>query len=97
VKARFEPAARKEFLCAVRWYADEAGATVASRFHDDVRNAVQRLLENPMSGALVSHGLRRHLLHRYPYTIYYRAEPRVLRIIAIAHQSRRPGYWSGRR
>jgi plasmid stabilization system protein ParE len=96
VKARFEPPARAEFLQVVRWYTAEAGATVARRFEDEVRNAVQRLLENPMSGTAASHGLRRQLLHRFPYAIYYRLEQRILRIIAIAHQSRRPDYWSGR-
>jgi plasmid stabilization system protein ParE len=97
VKARFEPAARAEFLHSVRWYADEAGGPVARRFEEEVRHVIQRLLENPMLGAAASHGLRRHPMHRYPYTIYYRVEPEIVRIIAIAHQSRRPDYWTGRR
>lgn len=96
MKAQFEPAARAEFLRSIRWYAGEASQDTAKRFEREVRKVIRRLLENPMMGALASHGLRRHSLHRYPYTIYYRIEPDILRIIAIAHQSRRPDYWSER-
>lgn len=97
VKASFGAEARQEFLRAVRWYAMEAGATHASRFEEEVRTAVARLSENPNLGAETTYGLRRYSLHRYPYTLFYRAEPQMLRIIAVAHQSRHPDYWSERR
>jgi plasmid stabilization system protein ParE len=81
---------------AIRWYAGEAGSAIAIRFQEEVRLTLQTLVENPELGALASHGLRRRALRRYPYTVFYRVEPDILRVIAVAHQSRRPDYWLGR-
>jgi hypothetical protein len=36
-------------------------------------------------------------LKRFPYTLVFRVQESFLRVIAIAHQSRRPAYWAGRR
>ncbi len=34
---------------------------------------------------------------KYPYTIFYRLTPRRIRIVAVAHHKRKPGYWKQRR
>ncbi len=39
---------------------------------------------------------RRHLLPKFPYSIIYAIEPDHIRIIAVAHSKRKPGYWSAR-
>jgi hypothetical protein len=40
---------------------------------------------------------RRFLLHRFPYLLIYRErEDGVIQILAVAHTSRRPGYWKER-
>ena len=36
---------------------------------------------------------RRIVVHHYPYSIFYRASAETLRVLAVAHQSRRPDYW----
>ena len=41
-------------------------------------------------------GTRRILLDRFPFTIDYRVTSNTLNIVAVAHQKRRPGYWSWR-
>ncbi len=40
--------------------------------------------------------LRKCLLKRFPYTIYYLDLPDRIWIAAVAHQKRRPGYWTDR-
>jgi len=40
---------------------------------------------------------RRMAIHRYPYFIVYRVHAGRLHVLALAHHSRRPGYWAGRR
>ncbi|MFN9211471.1 MAG: hypothetical protein ACK6C0_05215 [Betaproteobacteria bacterium] len=45
--------------------------------------------------ALGTHGKRARRsfpLARFPYTVVYCIEGDVLRVLALAHQSRRPGY-----
>lgn len=39
---------------------------------------------------------RRMPLRRFPYSIVYLLLPEEIRVIAIAHQRRKPGYWRGR-
>lgn len=33
---------------------------------------------------------------RFPFTIYYRVRHNTLTVVAVAHQKRRPGYWTSR-
>jgi hypothetical protein len=40
---------------------------------------------------------RRYYLKRFPYTIAYREAGELIEIGAVAHQKRRPDYWSRRR
>jgi len=36
-------------------------------------------------------------LTRFPYSLIYTESGDEIRILAVAHHSRRPGYWRGRR
>jgi hypothetical protein len=42
--------------------------------------------------------IRRFLLKRFPYSIYYRWEPQqaLVAIYAVMHFGQRPGYWRNR-
>ncbi len=44
-------------------------------------------------------GFRKAVMPRkkYPYTIFYRLTAKRIRIVAVAHQKRKPGYWKHRR
>lgn len=39
---------------------------------------------------------RRVLMQRFPFAVYYEIAEDQIRIIAVAHQRRLPGYWKGR-
>jgi toxin ParE1/3/4 len=49
-----------------------------------------------LAGSLAEHNTRRVLLKKFPFSVIYRPEPDGIVIFAVAHQSRRPGYWRGR-
>jgi hypothetical protein len=40
--------------------------------------------------------LRRALLRRFPFSLIYAVETTAVVIVAVAHQSRRSGYWRNR-
>ena len=42
------------------------------------------------------HGTRRYLLCKLPYSIIHQASGNLVRIYAVAHVKRRPGYWKDR-
>jgi len=93
---KFHPAARSELLEARRWY--QARSPVAAMaFAQEVEVAISRMAETPIRFPLAEHGTRRIALRRFPYNVCYRivGEETVV-VVAVAHQKRRPYYWSGR-
>ncbi|MBL0141074.1 MAG: type II toxin-antitoxin system RelE/ParE family toxin [Betaproteobacteria bacterium] len=94
MKIAFDPAARIEFAEAAHWYAAEAGRFLATDFRNEVHRTLALLCDHPLMGTPAGSNTRRMVVHRYPYVVVYRIDPDVLRILAIAHQSRRPEYWA---
>ena len=66
-------------------------------FFEAFETAVARLLQFPRAGRAVGGSLRRWVMRSWRYSIIYSIEPYGIYIVAIAHQSRRPGYWRDRR
>ena len=96
MNVRYEPAARAEVTEAVRWYVDVAGPTIADAFERELDAAVQLLLRFPRLGTPGERGSRKLRLDGFPYTLHYRLDGELIRILAVANQSRRPGYWQRR-
>jgi plasmid stabilization system protein ParE len=94
----FRPAARRELSAALQWYLADGAPAVAERFAWAVERATQLLTAMPQLGHPNHPGLTRSWpLKRFPYTLVYRVQGELLTVIAVAHQSREPGYWVGRR
>lgn len=74
----------------------EAGATISRKFATIVRQTLASLSEHPAIGKPVQVQARSIPLHDFPFDLVYRVFPDTLVIIALANQSRRPGYWVGR-
>jgi plasmid stabilization system protein ParE len=92
---RFHPAARAELREARLWY-EERSPLAAVAFAQEVAAAVSRIASTPMRFPLAEHGTRRVILRRFPYNVFYRVGAEETIVVAVAHQMRRPYYWSGR-
>ena len=95
----FHSEAAEEYLAATQYYLDHASPLVAAAFVAEVEIAVQTLLASPTRWATIEEPqVRRCLLTRFPYSLYYRWEPDQDRvsIYAVMHFSRRPSYWRER-
>jgi plasmid stabilization system protein ParE len=67
------------------------------RFLAAVDDAIARAVANPGVGALTATGYRGVKTKRFKYVVYYRSPTAgVVEVFAVAHASRRPGYWFGR-
>jgi plasmid stabilization system protein ParE len=95
MNVEFHPAALREVEDAQAWY-EERSVFAASAFLRELSTAIHRLRESPNRYPSAETGTRRVLLERFPFTIYYRATSDTVTIVAVAHQKRRPGYWSAR-
>ncbi|MBK9326161.1 MAG: type II toxin-antitoxin system RelE/ParE family toxin [Hydrogenophilales bacterium] len=97
MKVSLHPAAGAELHEAADWYALEAGRLTASKFITDFEQARARILDNPRMGVAERAKARKIPFSHFPYSLIYRLGDGQILIVAVAHQSRRPGYWTGRR
>jgi toxin ParE1/3/4 len=95
----FHSEAAEEYLVATQYYVEHASPLIAAAFVAEVEAAIQTLRANPTQWAVIDEPqIRRYLVTRFPYSIYYRWEvdkDRVT-IYAVMHTSRRPNYWRER-
>lgn len=95
----FHPEALAEYHDAANFYLEQASPLIAASFLAEVETSVLKILGNPETWRVVEPpGIRRYLIHRFPYALYYRWESQHNRvaIYAIMHLRRKPGYWKDR-
>ncbi len=91
----FHPEAEQEFIEAAAYYERQVMG-LGERFGGEVRQVIERLLEYPELGSPINEDLRRLVLPRFPYVLIYSVTSDLLRVVAVAHAHRRPGYWRTR-
>src|SRR5262245_62317715 len=87
--------ARREFDDAADWY-EERRAGLGAKFIDQVQQVFARIGENPQMYAVVHEDVREALVRRFPYAVYFRAEPDQVVVLAVIHTSRDPAVWQSR-
>uniref|UniRef100_A0A7C2NUV1 Type II toxin-antitoxin system RelE/ParE family toxin n=1 Tax=Schlesneria paludicola TaxID=360056 RepID=A0A7C2NUV1_9PLAN len=96
----FHPAAVQEFLRSRRWYA-KRDLRVEQRFAEAVNDAIARAEAAPESHPVFRGQFREVRVRRFPFAIYFRLENAAgnpsIAVYAVAHTSRRAGYWVRRR
>jgi len=88
--------AEQELAEAHAWY-DERSQTAAEAFALEIDHALRSIRQAPLRWPLALRGARAFVLDRFPYTVFYRVAADHVVITAVAHQSRRPGYWRHRK
>lgn len=66
---------------------------LARKFNTALQDRLRAILEFPESFQEIVPHLRRALILKHPYFIYYAIDPDVIFIYAIAHQQRDQDYW----
>lgn len=91
----FHPDARAEFIDAVAYYESSSDG-VGLRFAREVYATINRLIAGPEAWPRITENTRRCLTRRFPYAVVYEVREKDVLIVAIAHFSREPFYWSDR-
>ena len=96
----FEAGAADELEAAAAWYERERSG-YGALFMYEVRRSVDRAARFPQSGTRVSgldpeRDIRRFVLRRFPYSIVTATVHGRRAVVAVAHASRKPGYWRHR-
>jgi len=89
------PEARDELLEAQAWYEQRA-AGLGAAFARAVEAAVESLHRAPQQYPVVHRDIRRVLLRRFPYAIFYRATEDEIIVLAVFHLARDPARWQSR-
>jgi hypothetical protein len=65
-------------------------------FLDELDRGVRLIKSHPLASTEIDSGIRRCLLHRFPYALIYGIDGDTIVVIAVAHLHRTPRYWSDR-
>ncbi|MCC6144534.1 MAG: type II toxin-antitoxin system RelE/ParE family toxin [Candidatus Hydrogenedentes bacterium] len=88
--------AQVELAEAISWYEGQEPGLGAA-FLDEVERTLDDIAASPTAYARVCDHIRRALVHRFPYSIFYEVLPDATVVYAICHWRRQPEYWRDRR
>jgi len=91
----FTQAARRELIEAQDWYEGEATG-LGRRFRQVIDALIERMSDNPRQFPTVFKNVRRALLRRFPYSLFFIVEDDALIVIACFNASRDPSHWQNR-
>ncbi|HEY3354924.1 MAG TPA: type II toxin-antitoxin system RelE/ParE family toxin [Polyangia bacterium] len=83
------PEALEEAEEARAWYEARMEG-LGERFVEAVSDAIDQAVAAPEAGRSYSRGVRRVLVRRFPFAVFYRLRPEALVVIAIFHGARDP-------
>jgi toxin ParE1/3/4 len=91
----FHPDADAEIIEAARYYELHKPG-LGSDFLWEVERGLDQISMNPEAAQRIARRVRRKPSWRFPYNLIYAVYPDRIRIVACAHQKRRPFYWRKR-
>ncbi|MEF8767947.1 MAG: type II toxin-antitoxin system RelE/ParE family toxin [Candidatus Accumulibacter phosphatis] len=97
MKYSLHPEAESDLREAAEYYRERAGPALSQSLLAEFERAVQLLMQRPLLGALWLYGKRRLNMRHFPYAIVYMIATEEIRVLAVAHHSRSPGYWRKRK
>ena len=66
---------------------------LGKKFMEEFNKGISRIKQHPKNWTVVEGNVRKCILNKFPYNIIYAVENKLIVIIAIAHQRRKPDYW----
>jgi plasmid stabilization system protein ParE len=89
--------AQEELLAAAIWY-DEQREGLGSEFLKAIDEALVGVAESPSSFPRDAYDdrARRALVPRFPYAVVFVMHHADVRVVAVMHAKRLPGYWANR-
>ena len=91
-KLIIRPEAEFDISEAYSWYNDRL-LGLGSEFINCIDDAINSIMTNPESYTIVYKNIRRSLIRRFPYAIYYIYEESNIVVLAVFHFKRNPKSW----
>ena len=87
--------AAAEIEAAYRWYERERSG-LGEEFLQAVDDLAKTIAEYPERFPVIHRDIRRALLKRFPYGIFYRLKANQVIVVACFHSKRNPKKWQSR-
>ncbi len=91
----FHPDIQQEVLASYEWYQNQA-AGLGEDFLTELETGYEAIIELPATWPNFQQGFRRFLLSKFPFSVIYRVNQETVYVVAVMHNSRKPGYWNER-
>ena len=91
-----EPSVDLDVEAAFEWYEKEQ-AGLGVQFLDELGATYNRIADGPLKYQELRGDIRRALLKRFPYAVYFAVEGDLVVVVAVLHASRDPAEWQRRR
>ena len=88
----FRPEASADIAEAFSWY-EERRAGLGAEFEAELDRTLGYITGMPLAGRLVHRTLRRALMRRFPFTVYYSVTTDLIEIRGVLHNRRHPRSW----
>lgn len=82
---RLRPEAERDIWEAAQWY-EKREAGLGKEFVTNVDDAFRKIAAGPKRYPVAHHNLRRALLSRFAYAIFFREDKDDLLVVAVLHQ-----------
>lgn len=92
----FRPEAESDVQSSYDWYQKQSDG-LGDEFLDALDQVITGIQRLPEQHPMVHADIRRALLRRFPYAVFYMNEPSRIVILAVMHQSRDPARWQDRK
>ena len=87
--------AEEEFDEAFDWYESRLTG-LGEKFAAEVQRVFDRIADSPHAHRVVFTDIRKGVVLRFPYCVYYRPHSDRIEVIAVFHTSRDPSMWQDR-
>jgi plasmid stabilization system protein ParE len=95
VNVRFLTIAEQEIDDTYHWFEERTEGSGLD-FLKEIDRVIRRISTFPLAALEIEPEIRRSLLTRFPYAIFYGIDGQTIIVIAVAHTHRKPRYWIDR-
>lgn len=89
----FHPDVFDEVKFSYDWYQAQS-LGLGDHFLTELENGYHAIMEFRDTWPKISNFNRRYILSKFPYSIIYRNSGDITYVLAVMHNSRKPGYWT---
>ncbi len=85
-----------DLYSSYQYYAEES-QKVAESFFKQIDLSLATIKKHPNSFPFAFKGVKKFVVKKFPFVIYYQLNESTIRVIAIFHTSRNPEIWNERK